>query len=190
MVKAAILGRNAGEWYICFQIELRDTEPLERQINPVGIDVGLSHFVALSTGETMPAPPHAALATELASMPRASLLMFKSSIAIVGEPRHPRTRNVVPNPGAGWQPRHATSQRLFALRCRLLRSGANRAACRKGCPEQPSPGVAVDTSHLLQSDQEIVSHAVRAARDPSNIRDRHKSCTAVALVGRMRARTE
>ena len=55
-VGAAVLCRNAGCWYVVFQIEVPDSEAAERPFNPVGLDVGLSALVALSTGHREPAP--------------------------------------------------------------------------------------------------------------------------------------
>ena len=53
---AAVISRKAGKWFVCFQIELPDVEPVERPFAPVGIDVGLTSLVALSTGEMVPTP--------------------------------------------------------------------------------------------------------------------------------------
>jgi putative transposase len=53
---AAVVSRKAGKWFVCFQIELPDAEPIERPFTPVGIDMGLTSLVALSTGETVPTP--------------------------------------------------------------------------------------------------------------------------------------
>jgi putative transposase len=51
---SAILTRQAGKWYVVFHIE---TEPVERaSSDSVGIDLGLSSLVALSTGETVERP--------------------------------------------------------------------------------------------------------------------------------------
>src|SRR5215212_9042755 len=55
-VGAAVLSRSRGEWFACFQIEVPDPEPAERPFAPVGVDMGLSNLVALSTGETVPTP--------------------------------------------------------------------------------------------------------------------------------------
>ena len=54
-VGAATLSRSNGKWFACFQIEV-ETSAVERAVSTVGIDVGLSSLVALSTGETIPAP--------------------------------------------------------------------------------------------------------------------------------------
>ena len=53
---AAVVSRKAGKWFVCFQIELPGAEPIERPFTPVGIDLGLTSLVALSTGETVPTP--------------------------------------------------------------------------------------------------------------------------------------
>jgi putative transposase len=59
---AAVLSRSCGRWFVCFQIELPDAGataslPHRQGFAPVGIDLGLSALVALSTGETIPTPP-------------------------------------------------------------------------------------------------------------------------------------
>ena len=53
---AAVVSRKAGKWFVCFQVELPEAEPIERPFAPVGIDMGLTSLVALSTGETVPTP--------------------------------------------------------------------------------------------------------------------------------------
>lgn len=55
-VGAAVISRKAGKWFVCFQIEMPDAEPINRPFTPVGIDMGLTSLVALSTGEAVPAP--------------------------------------------------------------------------------------------------------------------------------------
>lgn len=57
-VGAAVVSRKAGKWYVCFQIGLPDVAPIERPFTPVGIDLGLTSLVALSTGEVVPTPQH------------------------------------------------------------------------------------------------------------------------------------
>jgi len=52
---AAVVSRSCGKWFVCFQIEVPDTEP-RPDFSPVGIDLGLSSLVALSTGETEDTP--------------------------------------------------------------------------------------------------------------------------------------
>jgi putative transposase len=56
-IKQVVLRRTGtGEWYATFQIELPEV-PVERHTGPaVGIDLGLEHFAALSTGELVPNP--------------------------------------------------------------------------------------------------------------------------------------
>ncbi len=63
-VGAAVVSRSCGKWYACFQIEVPDAAPVERPFAPVGVDLGVSSLVALSTGETVPAPRHAAKAAK------------------------------------------------------------------------------------------------------------------------------
>jgi putative transposase len=54
-VGAAVLSRSNGKWFVCFQIEV-ETPAVERPVSTVGLDMGLSSLVALSTGATIPAP--------------------------------------------------------------------------------------------------------------------------------------
>src|SRR5919202_1274351 len=55
-VGAAVLCRNAGRWFVVFQVEVLEPEIAQRTAKPVGINAGLSALVALSTGDTIPAP--------------------------------------------------------------------------------------------------------------------------------------
>lgn len=52
----AVISRNGGKWHICFAVELPDAEPAPRDFSPVGVDVGISSLVALSTGEAVDNP--------------------------------------------------------------------------------------------------------------------------------------
>jgi putative transposase len=52
----AVLSRNGGRWHICFAVDLPDAAPRPRDFAPVGMDVGVSSLVALSTGETIANP--------------------------------------------------------------------------------------------------------------------------------------
>lgn len=52
--KSAILTRQAGKWYIIFHVEVA---PVERASpDSIGIDLGLTSFVALSSGDTVDRP--------------------------------------------------------------------------------------------------------------------------------------
>jgi putative transposase len=55
---AAAVSRKAGKWLVCFQIELPEAETVEQPFAPVGIDMGLTSLVALSSGETVPTPQY------------------------------------------------------------------------------------------------------------------------------------
>jgi putative transposase len=57
-VGAAVISRSNGKWYACFQLELAEAKPIIREFVPVGIDLGLTSLVALSTGETIPTPQY------------------------------------------------------------------------------------------------------------------------------------
>jgi putative transposase len=54
-VGAAVVSRSNGKWFVCFQLEV-EVPALERPVSPVGVDMGLSSLVALSTGQTIPTP--------------------------------------------------------------------------------------------------------------------------------------
>jgi putative transposase len=57
-VGAAVVSRSCGRWFVCFQVTLAETERPARQFVPVGVDLGLTSLVALSTGETIATPQH------------------------------------------------------------------------------------------------------------------------------------
>jgi len=55
-VKSLTVTRSCtGKWYACFSVACQ-SEPLPENQRAVGIDVGLSHFATLSTGEHIPNP--------------------------------------------------------------------------------------------------------------------------------------
>ena len=56
-IKMAILKRDrVGNWYVVFQVELPDVDIPLRDGPAVGIDMGLTHFATLSTGEMIENP--------------------------------------------------------------------------------------------------------------------------------------
>ena len=55
-IGAAVISRKAGKRVVCFHIQRPDAEPIYRPFTPVGIDMGLTSLVALSTGEMVPPP--------------------------------------------------------------------------------------------------------------------------------------
>jgi len=63
-IGAAVISRSCGKWYVCFQITLADAEPVEREFAPIGIDLGLTSLIALSSGETIATPQHTRLAAK------------------------------------------------------------------------------------------------------------------------------
>lgn len=55
-VKTLTIRRDAlGNWYACFSVELAP-DPLPPSPQVVGVDLGLTHFATLSTGEQVPNP--------------------------------------------------------------------------------------------------------------------------------------
>jgi len=55
-IKTVTLRQEAGKWYVCFSCVLPDVSPRDTGKAAVGIDVGLSHFLTTSGGETEPNP--------------------------------------------------------------------------------------------------------------------------------------
>jgi putative transposase len=55
-LKNILLTRKPSGWYVCFQIECPDIEPVLSEKPAVGIDVGLHHALALSDGTVMDSP--------------------------------------------------------------------------------------------------------------------------------------
>ena len=62
-VDAAVLSRSNGKWFGCFQTGV-EAPAVERPVSTVGLDMGLSSLVALSTGATIPAPQWTKLAAK------------------------------------------------------------------------------------------------------------------------------
>ena len=54
-IKTVTVRRRGGRWHVCFSVEY-DPELLPTIEGEVGIDVGLDHFAALSTGDLIPNP--------------------------------------------------------------------------------------------------------------------------------------
>ena len=54
-IKQAIISKKNGKYYVSFSVEKEIIIP-KRFFNPVGIDVGLTHFCTMSTGEKIPNP--------------------------------------------------------------------------------------------------------------------------------------
>ena len=54
-IKTVRIVRNAGQWFSCFSCEV-DTNPLPASGRSIGIDVGVSSLVTLSTGEKIENP--------------------------------------------------------------------------------------------------------------------------------------
>lgn len=46
----------AGRWFVTFHVDVPDPAPLPAACQDVGVDVGLTHFATLSTGEKIPHP--------------------------------------------------------------------------------------------------------------------------------------
>jgi putative transposase len=55
-IKTVTVKRDGNKWYACFALDLPDTEPPVHPGPAVGIDLGLSALVTLSTGEKVEPP--------------------------------------------------------------------------------------------------------------------------------------
>ena len=123
---AAVISRSCGKWYVCLQIDLAAAEPIERPISPVGIDLGLTSLIALSTGETVPTPQHSRNAAQA----------LRRAQRAVG-----RTR------------RHSKRQRKAKLR--VARLSAKVAAQRRDVSHQLSRNLVERFSHIAFEDLNI-----------------------------------
>src|ERR1700694_4274603 len=57
VVRTVTVRRVAGRWYACFSLKLSRTPQVALDERPVvGLDLGIQHFAALSTGEKIPGP--------------------------------------------------------------------------------------------------------------------------------------
>lgn len=57
-VKTVTIKREGEHWYVCLSCEVKKPEPLPVSYEDVGIDLGVTHFAALSNGECIESPRH------------------------------------------------------------------------------------------------------------------------------------
>jgi putative transposase len=57
-IKTTTAKREAGRWYVCFSVEMTESELLPASDLAIGIDVGLTTFAVLSDGKEMTNPRH------------------------------------------------------------------------------------------------------------------------------------
>lgn len=55
-IKTCTIKHEAGQWYVIFSCEVKQLEPLPISYEDVGIDLGITHFAALSNGEFIESP--------------------------------------------------------------------------------------------------------------------------------------
>jgi putative transposase len=55
-LKTCTIKHEAGQWYVIFSCECEQPEPLPVSYEDVGIDLGITHFAALSNGEFLESP--------------------------------------------------------------------------------------------------------------------------------------
>lgn len=57
-IKTCTIKHEAGQWYVILSCEVKQPEPLEVSYAEVGIDLGVTHFAAISNGEFIESPRH------------------------------------------------------------------------------------------------------------------------------------
>jgi putative transposase len=57
-LKTCTVKHEAGQWYAVFSCEVEESEPLKRVESEIGIDLGVTHFAALSNGTFIESPQH------------------------------------------------------------------------------------------------------------------------------------
>lgn len=57
-IKICTIKYEAGQWYVIFSCECKQPEPLPTSYEDVGIDLGITHFAALSNGDFINSPRH------------------------------------------------------------------------------------------------------------------------------------
>jgi putative transposase len=57
-IKTCTIKHEAGHWYVILSCEVKQPEPLPISYEDIGIDVGITHFAALSNGEFIESPRH------------------------------------------------------------------------------------------------------------------------------------
>jgi putative transposase len=57
-IKMCTIKREGEHWYVVFSCEVAQPEPLPVSYEDVGIDLGITHFAALSTGDMIDNPRH------------------------------------------------------------------------------------------------------------------------------------
>jgi len=57
-IKTCTIKHESGKWYVILSCEVKGSEPLPLSYEDVGIDLGITHFAALSNGEFIEAPRH------------------------------------------------------------------------------------------------------------------------------------
>ncbi|GCE50055.1 putative transposase [Thermosporothrix hazakensis] len=57
-IKTCTIKHESGQWYVIFSCEVKQPEPLPVSYEDVGIDLGITHFAALSNGDFIDSPRH------------------------------------------------------------------------------------------------------------------------------------
>lgn len=100
-----MVSRSCGKWSVWFQIEVPDVAAPERPVAPVGIDLGLTSLVALSTGETVQTPQNTA---------KAAKALRRAQRAVARKKRHSHRQRKAQLRGAQLSARVAAQRRDFS----------------------------------------------------------------------------
>ena len=55
-IKTCTIEYQAGQWYVVFSCEVEQPEPLPPLESEIGIDLGITHFAAISDGTFIESP--------------------------------------------------------------------------------------------------------------------------------------
>ncbi len=72
-VKTVTIKREGEHWYVCLSCAIEKPEPLPVSDEDVGIDLGVTHFAALSNGECIESPRHYRMAEKKLKKMQAAL---------------------------------------------------------------------------------------------------------------------
>ena len=131
-VRTVTVRRLAGRWYVCFALELPAARPIRVAGAAVGVDLGVTYFAALSTGELIPGPrAYRAAARRLRVAQRrlsrrASGSRRRRKAALLLARQHERIRNLRQNHAHHLSKRLVSQFRMIAvedLRVRALSRG-------------------------------------------------------------------
>lgn len=87
IVKTVTIKREGEHWYVCLSCEVEQPERLPVSYEDVGVDLGVTHFAALSNGEFIESPRHYRTSEK-------KLKQLQTSLSMKKRGSHRRTRAV------------------------------------------------------------------------------------------------